>query len=141
MPQPHMVALARSVVRCPCTRSRGCRRMPQLGTKVTAGPRRMNASLVWICKRLASTQKTSSARPTSSTGSGLFVRLELVTTLESVPRMFFAISGFPFFLALVPAVPHGGLAGSSLTVAIGDDGGMKLVEPGVAHPLALHQPL
>ena len=55
--------------------------------------------------------------------------------------MFFAISGFPFFLALVPAVPHGGLAGSSLTFAVCDDGVMKLVEPGVAHPLALHQSL
>src|SRR5260370_13330355 len=95
-----MVAFARSVVRCPCTRSTGCRRMPQLGTKVTTGPLRMKASLVWICKRLASTQNTSRARPTSNTGSGLLARLELLTTLESAERTFFAMMGLDLLLCV-----------------------------------------
>src|SRR6266567_1540237 len=77
-----------SVVRCPWTRSTGCLRMLQFGAKVTAGPRRMNASLVWICNILARIQKTMRARPTRSTGNGLFVRLEFVTTFESALRMF-----------------------------------------------------
>src|SRR5712692_881043 len=140
MPQPHMVALAMSVVRYPCTRSTGCLRMPQLGTKVTTGPFKRKASLVWICRRLASTQKTSRARPTSSTGSGLFVRRELAIRLGSALRMLFAMVGVSF-LALVPAVPHRGSAGFALTPTILGDGVMEAVELGVAHPLAVDQPL
>src|SRR6266571_4252560 len=92
MPHPHIAALAMSVVRRPCTRSSGCRRMPQLGARVTAGPRRMKASLVWICSVLASIQKSRSAHPTSSTGTGLLARLELVTALERAERTFLAMS-------------------------------------------------
>src|SRR5713226_5805013 len=101
MPQPHMVALARSVVRCPCTRSTGCLRMPQLGTNVTTGPLSRKASLVWICKRLASTQKTSRASPTSSTGSGLLVRRELATRLGRALRRLLAILEAPFVVVWV----------------------------------------
>src|SRR5260370_1405599 len=53
------------------------------GGDAREGPRRRNASLVWICSTLASTQKRMSARPTSSTGMGLFMRLELAATVES----------------------------------------------------------
>src|SRR5437763_9291368 len=66
--------------------------MPQLGARVTAGPLRMKASLVWICSVLASIQKSRSAHPTSSTGTGLLARLELVTALERAERTFLAMS-------------------------------------------------
>src|SRR5258706_5539005 len=87
MPQPHIVAFAISVVRCPWTRSTGCLRMLQFGTNVTAGPRRMNASLLWICNMLPRAQKTRRARPSSNIGHELFVRLGFAATFESAVRM------------------------------------------------------
>src|SRR5215472_11911405 len=86
IPQPHIVAFAISGVRCPWTRSTGCLKMPQSGLKVTAGPFRMKASEVWICSRLARSQKTMSARPNTSTGNGLFGRLEFAATFENALR-------------------------------------------------------
>jgi len=61
--------------------------MLQLGAKVTTAPFKIKASLVWICKRLARSQKTMSARPNTSTGNGLFGRLEFAATFENALRI------------------------------------------------------
>src|SRR5258708_28688109 len=87
MPHPHIAALAISAERGPWTRSMGCLRMLQLGLNVTAAPFKMKASEVWICNKLARSQKITQASPMSRSGIGLFARREFAATFERALRM------------------------------------------------------